>query len=453
MEKILQIGEGNFLRAFAEYYIQLMKDNGFDDMSVAVCQPRKNTEIINLLKEQNCKYHICLKGKFNGEIVNDVKEISCVSRCIDAVGEYDCLRELFKSDSLEIVISNTTEAGITYDKNDKIENVPNVSFPAKVTALLYERFNAGKKGLIFLPVELIEKNGERLKSIVLQYAELWNLEKEFSKYIDIQCEFCNTLVDRIVTGHIDFQNDNCAVACEPYGSWLIQGSEKVQKAFPISSISSDIQFVSDLSQYRNRKVRVLNGAHTMSVLAGYMSGFDIVRDMVNDEIFATYIRQGLEEVKATLNFDKSEIDSYADSVLERFANPFIDHKLLDISLNSISKFKSRCLPTIKDYISLTGKCPKILTFSLSALIAFYIRKGSSRDYQLKDDESNLSFFNSLKEMNLGDIVNKTLSKQILWDEDLTLLPNFVEKVLEYLKIIADKGINSAVSELIEVTDE
>ena len=447
MERILQIGEGNFLRAFAEYYIQLYKECSDGSISVAVCQPRTNTRVIDALNAQNCKYHICLKGRLNSKVVDDVKEIDCVSRCIDTSSQYDILLELFKSDDLEIIISNTTEAGITYNSNDKIETFKQNTFPAKVTALLYERFKAGKKGLIFLPVELIENNGDRLKETVLLYSKLWNLEKSFSKYVENECEFCNTLVDRIVTGHIDFESDNCAVACEPYGSWLIQG-EKVKNSLPLDKITGDIKFVDSLTDYRNRKVRILNGAHTMSVLAGYLSGFDIVRDMVNDSLFSEYISKGLDEVKSTLTFEKSEIDAYANSVLERFANPFIDHKLLDISLNSISKFTARCLPSIKDFADKQGKAPKILSFSLAALIAFYTHKGADRSYQPNDDEKYLAFFNSIKNSSEEEIVSKALKNTELWGEDLTLISDFETQVAQGLKSIVNNGILNAVKEVV-----
>lgn len=447
MEKILQIGEGNFLRGFAQYYIQLYKENADSSISVAVCQPRTNARVINALNAQNCNYHICLRGRINSQVVDDVKKIDCISRCIDASSQYDKLLELFKSDDLEIIISNTTEAGITYNSHDKMENFTKNTFPARVTTLLYERFRAGKKGVVFLPVELIENNGDRLKETVLLYSKLWNLEDDFFSYVQNDCEFCNTLVDRIVTGHIAFENDNCAVACEPYGSWLIQG-EKVKNILPLDKISGDIKFVDSLTDYRNRKVRILNGAHTMSVLAGYLSGFDIVRDMVSDSLFSNYILKGLEEVKSTLNFDKKELNGYANSVLERFNNPFIDHKLLDISLNSVSKFTARCLPSIKDYANIQGKAPKVLSFSLSAFIAFYTHKGSDRAYQPNDDEKNLAFFSSVKNLDTDKIVYETLKNAELWGEDLTLIPDFQRQVAKGLNSIVKNGILNAVKEVV-----
>lgn len=450
MEKILQIGEGNFLRAFADYYIQLLNEKGYTGFSVAVCQPRKNTEIINILNEQNCEFHVCIKGMQNSKMVETVKKINCISRCIDTQNEFDKLLKLFASDNLEIVISNTTEAGIVFEKTDRIENTPSISFPGKLTALLYERFKKCNKGLVFLPVELIENNGEMLKKAVLQYVEIWNLDKEFSNYIEKKCIFCNTLVDRIVTGHIDFYADKCAVACEPYGSWLIQGNDEVRKIFPLNKACDDVNFVTDLTKYRERKVRILNGTHTMSVLAGFMCGFDIVRDMVNDTVFSKYINLGLEEIKSTLDFNKKELDEYSKSVLERFANPFIDHKLLDIALNSVSKFKTRCLPTIFDYIETVDKCPVMLSFSLSALIAFYTHIGTKREYIVSDDLKVVEFFEKIKTLSPCDIVNQVLKNESLWGEDLTELKDFEKSVSNCFSLINDKGIDYAVRQIIEV---
>lgn len=436
MEKILQIGEGNFLRAFADYYIQLGNENGAFNGSVVICQPRSNNKTINALNSQGCKYHINMRGRFDGEVVDSVKEIKCVSRCIDTAADFDKLIDLAKSNELEIVISNTTEAGIAFCENDKFTDAPSVSFPAKVTVLLYERFKATDKGLIFLPVELIENNGNELKRIVLEYARLWNLGSEFSEYVNSKCYFCNTLVDRIVTGKIDFDGDECAVACEPYGSWLIECDDKISEQLALDKISDDIKFVSSLADYRKRKVRILNGAHTMSVLAAYLNGFDIVRDMVNDATYKKYINLGLQEVKCTLDFDEKELDLYIASVLERFNNPYIDHKLLDISLNSVSKWTARCLPILVDYVNINGRLPKILTFSLAALIAFYQHKGSDRQYDVLDT------------VILDEDINSILKSKASWGVDLTEIDGLEEKVSAYYKLICENGIDYAVKEVI-----
>lgn len=436
METILQIGEGNFLRAFAEDFLQEAVDNGYCGKAV-ICQPRTNTKIINALKEQNCEYDIIIRGRLNGRIVDGRRHISCVSRCVDTVGEYDELRKIFCSEELKIVISNTTEAGIRFDENDKMENSPNVSFPAKVTALLHERFLSKAAGLVFMPVELIEQNGSRLKECIIKYARLWRLGAAFIAFVENECSFCNTLVDRIVTGHIAGDGDPCAVACEPYRSWIIQADERARAVIPFKNIT----YTDDLVPYRTRKVRILNGAHTSSVLAAHMAGFDIVRDMMNDELFGRYIQQGLDEIKSTIDLPRQELDDFANSVSERFNNPFIDHRLLDISLNSVSKFKARCLDTIIDFYNSNGALPKILTFSLAALIAFYLKTGG-REYEVKDDKEVMDFFAEKPG------VCEILSNEALWDRDLTGINGMLQAVEQGFDNIRKKGTVNAVKEVV-----
>lgn len=425
MFTVLQIGEGNFLRAFAEDYIQ-----NTEGYKVVICQPRTNTRVITALNNQDCKYDVIMRGRLGGEIVDKREKITCVSQCIDTVGEYDKLKKLFCSDELKFVISNTTEAGICFDSDDKMNHSPRVSFPAKVTALLYERYLAGKSELTFLPVELIDNNGDELKKCVSEYAKLWNLNKDFISYIN-RCNFCNTLVDRIVTGHIDTDSDPCSVACEPYKSWIIEGDENL---VPFKGVT----FTDDISQYRTRKVRILNGAHTMSVLAGYMAGFDIVRDMVCDKLFSDYIKTGLGEIKSTISVP---CDDFANSVLERFNNPFIDHKLLDIALNSVSKFRVRCLDTMLDYYKAKGEFPKVLTFSLSALIAFYMKLGH-REYNVNDSQWIVDFFETKPS------VREILSNTKLWGVDLSRFCDLSEITEKYIDKIKSDGISKAIEEVV-----
>ena len=443
MTKILQIGEGNFLRAFAEDYIQKANDKGLINKEVVICQPRSNTKVINALKAQNNEYSITLSGRFNGEVVDERKKITCVSECLDTQSEYSKIEELFCSDALEIVITNTTEAGICFDENEMREDIPNKNIPARLTNLLYSRFKAGLTGVIFLPVELIEDNADTLKKYMLDYAKLWNLESGFINYINDECSFCNTLVDRIVSGHKADDEDPCSVAAEPYASWVIQADKKFKKAFPLDGFDG-IQFSDNLAPYRTRKVRILNGTHTMSVLAAYMCNIDIVRDMMNNELFDNYINLGLDEIKQTINLPKEELDSFANSVLERFNNPFIDHKLFDISLNSMAKFNTRCLPSILDYIQINGKAPRILSFAFAALIAFYLRVGTSREYTPNDSDMIMDLYG-----NIGcNPVKEILSETELWGEDLCKNEMLYNAVLSSFESIKSNGIENAVKEVV-----
>ena len=429
MIKVLQFGEGNFLRAFAEDYFNIANEKGILDVEVTICQPRTNTAVINKLNSQNCEYNVYKRGRLNGDVVDETTRITCVKECVDTVGEYDKLKEVFVN--ADVIISNTTEAGIVFNPDDKMSDSPSVSFPAKITALLYERFNQNGGKLLFLPVELIENNADELKKCVKRYAELWSLGDAFMSYVD-SCSFCNTLVDRIVSGHTEGDADVCSVNCEPYASWIIQADDYCKELLPIDSLEG-IVFATDIIPYRTRKVRILNGAHTMSVLAARLCGFDIVRDMMNDELFHTYIIRGLDEIKTTLNMDKAELDAYANSVLDRFNNPFIDHKLLDISLNSVSKFKARCMDSLAEYTENNGEAPNILCFALSALIAFYMNGEGVRD-----TEDVLSFFEGLKNDEPQTIVSKVCDYYEINDIDVR------NKVLYHYNNIVSLGIENAV---------
>lgn len=437
---IIQFGEGNFLRAFTEYYIQTAKNNGVANYSLAICQPRKNNKVISALKMQDNKYNVLIRGRRNGEIINDVMHIDCVDKCIDTTTELDFLKSVFVSNDLKIVISNTTEAGIAYSADDVCGDYFNCTFPAKITYLLHERFLRGADGILFLPVELIENNADELKECVLKYVDLWQFGDDFKQYVINECSFCNTLVDRIVTGYTEYKDDKCAVACEPYGSWIIQADSRCKQLLP-DNISNDIVFTNDITPYRTRKVRILNGVHTMSVLAAFLCDIDIVRDMMNDEIFSKYINIGLGEIKQTIDLPQGELDSFASAVLERFNNPFIDHKLLDISLNSVSKFKARCLDTLLDYVKINYQLPKILTFSLAALIAFYMHSDSHREYEVRDSESVLSFFNA--QTNENAVLN-TLKNTEFWGRDLTEIDNLQKRVEKYYNEICAAGMKDAV---------
>lgn len=411
MEQILQFGEGNFLRAFIEEYIE----DSSKDIKVAICQPRINTKVINALNNQNCTYDIIIRGNSENGVIDQRKTINCVSRCIDSVSQYDEIEKLFCSDDLTLVISNTTEAGIVFDENN--DN----TFPGKITKLLFERYKSGKAPITFLPVELIENNGNALKHCIISYARLWDLG--FESYVN-SCSFCNTLVDRIVTGHNADDVDTCSVCCEPYKKIVISADEMGKKAIPFD----DVIFTDDISKHRDIKVRLLNGTHTMSVLGGYLKGFDIVRDVVNDEYFKDFINDGINEIIASMDMEENELKTYANSVLLRFNNPFIDHKLLDISLNSVAKFKTRVLPSIIDYSKKFGTAPKTLSKSLAYLIAFYNHK-SDRDYIVNDSDSVLEFFDK------NQSVKAVLKNIDFWGIDLTTIPNLQNIVEDFYEQI------------------
>ena len=382
--KVIQFGEGNFLRAFVDYMIDVANEAGVFDGSIAIVKPISFGSL-EMFEKQDNLYTVVLRGKENGQTVSDSRIVTSVSKVMDCKDDYEDYMGLAKLETLRFVVSNTTEAGIVLDKNDSMEGLP-ATYPGKLTKFLYERYlsfdGAMDKGLIILPVELIENNGGKLKECVLALCDCWELPAEFKNWVKEACVFCSTLVDRIVTGYprnevaaiceeLGYQ-DNLVDVGEPFGLWVIESDKDISKELPLDKAGLPVVFTDNQKPYRERKVRVLNGAHTSSVLAGYLYGLDIVRDCMHDEIMGKFIRQVvMDEIVPQVPLPLEEVKAFAASVFERFENPFIDHALLSISLNSVSKWKARVLPSFKDHVASKGELPRLITFSLAALFAFY----------------------------------------------------------------------------------
>ena len=457
-EKILQFGEGNFLRAFTDWMIDKANEENVYQGSIVLCQPIA-TGLSNLINEQEGLYTLAMRGIENGKAIEKIEQITSVSRCINPYEHYNDLLEIARSANLEVVISNTTEAGIAYKEGDKLTDTPPSSFPAKITALLYERYKefngAEDKGLLFLPVELIDNNGAELKRIVLQYAREWELGKEFINWIETSNKFTSTLVDRIVTGYpkdqLDYfeeklgYEDNIIVTSELFNLWVIEGKKEWSNILPVHKTDANVIWTEDVTPYKKRKVRILNGAHTSTVLAAYLAGHDIVLDFMNDEVFKNYLNKLMfNEIIPTLDLPKKELESFASDVIDRFANPYIKHRLLDISLNSASKFNARCLPSLLEYVEEKNEIPTYLTFSLAAFIKFYQGKlvegkyiGTRFDgttYAIKDDAEVIDFFaNTWSKGNIAQVAHDVLSNTALWSgKDLTTVDGLEEVVTKYL---------------------
>ena len=370
-----------------------------------------------MINAQDGVYTLAMRGAENGQPVENIEVITSVSRCINPYENYEDLMEIARSADLEVVVSNTTEAGIAYHEGDQLTDRPPVSFPAKVTAFLYERYKAfngdPQKGLLFLPVELIDNNGAELKRIVLQYAQEWKLGQDFISWVSTANEFTSTLVDRIVTGYPRDEvsyfeeklgyKDNIIDTSELFNLWVIEGDKKWADKLPVHKTDANVIWTDDVKPYKKRKVRILNGAHTSTVLAAYLAGFNIVGDFMKDDTVRTFMNDVIyKEVIPTLDLPKEELESFAAAVNDRFANPYIKHNLLDIALNSCSKFNARCLPSLLGYVEEKGELPKCLTFSLAAFIKFYqgewkdgVYTGTRKDgtqYPLRDDEAVIRFF-------------------------------------------------------------
>lgn len=473
-EKVLQFGEGNFLRAFVDWMIDKANRDGIYHGSIVLCQPIAQG-LKDMINAQDGVYTLAMRGAENGQPVENIEVITSVSRCINPYENYEDLMEIARSADLEVVVSNTTEAGIAYHAGDKLTDRPPVSFPAKVTAFLYERYKAfhgdPEKGLLFLPVELIDNNGAELKRIVLQYAQEWELGREFTDWIDTANEFTSTLVDRIVTGYprdeISYfeeklgYKDNIIDTSELFNLWVIEGDKKWADKLPVHKTDANVIWTDDVKPYKKRKVRILNGAHTSTVLAAYLAGFDIVGDFMKDDTVRTFMNDVIyKEVIPTLDLPKEELESFAAAVNDRFANPYIKHKLLDIALNSCSKFNARCLPSLLGYVGEKGTLPKYLTFSLAAFIKFYqgewkdgVYTGTRKDgteYALRDDESVIRFFADAWAGNDADGTAETvLSNKDFWSgKDLTEVPGLKDAVAGYLREMEEKDIKEIMAGLI-----
>jgi len=459
--KVIQFGEGNFLRAFVDYMIDVANEAGVFDGSIAIVKPISFGSIENFEKQDNL-YTVVLRGKENGETVNDSRIVTSVSKVMDCKEDYCEYMNLAKLETLRFVVSNTTEAGIVLDKNDNMEGLP-ATYPGKLTKFLYERYQAfegdAQKGLIILPVELIENNGGKLKECVLALCDIWGLPETFKSWVCEACVFCSTLVDRIVTG---YPRNEVATICEelgyedklvdvgePFGLWVIESDKDISGEFPLDKAGLPVVFTDNQKPYRERKVRVLNGAHTSSVLAGYLYGLDIVRDCMYDEVMGKFVRQVvMDEIVPQVPLPLEEVKAFAASVFERFENPFIDHALLSISLNSVSKWKARVLPSFKDHYANTGELPRLITFSLAALFAFYsssdlqegtliAKRADGTTYEVHDDAAVLTFFAENSEKAVNEFVKKTLSNVEFWGEDLTQYVGMEEMVTEWLALIRE----------------
>ncbi len=441
-EKVLQFGEGNFLRGFVDWMIdKLNKEAGWNG-GVAVVQPLPVGRI-DALNEQDGLYTLYLRGLQSGERVEETSVVECITRGINPYTNWNEYIECAKNPELRFIVSNTTEAGIEYKPNQDMNDTDNLTFPGRLTCLLKARFDAGLKGFILIPCELIDKNGDNLKACILKYAADWNLGDDFVNWIENENHFTNTLVDRIVTGYPRDNakeleasygyEDNSINTAEIFHLWVIEGKKELAEEIPFHKYGMNVLWTDDVTPYKKRKVRILNGAHTMMVLAAHLCGLETVKQAMDDELVFTFMKKGIfEEIIPTLDLPKSELEQFANDVIERFQNPFIKHYLLSIALNSVSKFQVRVLPSLLGYYEEKKELPKILTFSLAALIAFY------RTDAANDGADIMEFMKSAS-------VDEILAKKEYWGQDLSFMGDMIKADL---KAIDEKGIREAMKEVI-----
>lgn len=442
-ERVIQFGEGGFLRGFVDYFFQKLADKGLFDGSVVIVQPIEKG-MCDMLMKQNCEYNLFLRGVENGQVVDEHTHINVISRCVNPYTDYEAYMKLAENPDFRFIVSNTTEAGIEFVDDNKLEDIPAKSFPGKLTQLLYKRYQLGLPGFIVLSCELIDHNGEELLKCCQQYAELWGLEEGFKIWLKTENDFCSTLVDRIVTG---FPRDEHAALCERIGEqdnmmdtaeifhlWVIQGDHEDE--LPLQKAGFHVIWTDNVDPYKKRKVRILNGAHTSMVLGAHLYGLETVGQCLKDEKVSALLKKCIfQEIIPTIG-DTEDNRAFGEAVLERFSNPFIKHLLLSIALNSVSKFKARVLPTILEYREQNGRYPQGLVFSLAALIAFY-RTDSAND--------NEEIMNFMKTAEVEDI----LRREDYWGEDLTALLPDVEK---WYRCIEESGMDKAYDAILAIEE-
>jgi len=455
--KIVQFGEGNFLRAFIGYAFQELNKAVNFNAGIAVVQPI-DKGLVSMLNDQDGLYTLFMKGIKKGKEIQEIELISNIVKSVDPYANFNDYLSLAKEESLEFMISNTTEAGIAYVASDTLEMQPPSSFPAKLTVLLYERFKHFKgdtsKGLTIIPCELINHNSETLKDIILKYISDWNLGNDFKTWILESNSFHSTLVDRIVPGYpkdeiqnynaqLDYQ-DNLIVAAEAFLLWVIEGGNDLKAKLPFSKTNLDVKIVDDMQPFRTRKVRILNGAHTAMVPFSILYGNKTVKQSVDNTFTGEFINKAVfNEIIDTLDMDRNELNSFADEIFDRFRNPFIIHNLSSIALNSVSKFTVRVLPSLLEYVKIHNKVPTNLTYAFAALLRFYKGTWNGETLPVQDSDDIIAKFSDIwKSNDYLEVAKNSLGIQEYWGEDLTKIDNLTEAVALALKEIDTNGIEA-----------
>lgn len=494
-ERVLQFGEGNFLRGFVDWMLHRMNEKGLFQGQAVVIQPIASG-LSETLNEQNGMYTLLLRGVQDGKLVEEAELIGSIRRAINPYTDYKAFLHNAANPDLRFIVSNTTEAGIAYDARDQYHDTPPATFPAKLTVFLHKRFKTfhGDPGRAFivLPCELIERNGEQLRDAVLRYARQWGLGDEFIAWLGHN-RFLNTLVDRIVTGYPKDEIaaltgrygyvDHLFNTAEPFHLWVIEGDPALEHELPLVAAGLNVVWTRDMTPYRTRKVRILNGAHTMTALAAYLCGKETVKAWMDDPALFAFMSKGLfEEIIPSMDLPRAELNTYAAAVLERFANPFIQHYALSIALNSVSKFTTRVLPSIRDYYRLTGKLPPALCCSLAALLLFYRgtqwrdgalygeralpAAGESRTtnreapaseqvaYAIVDDEAHLRQFYALWQrcdgsaQGIDALVGDALAHEPFWGERLDACPGLRAHIAAQLGVMLQDGVAEAIRRVV-----
>lgn len=468
--KVLQFGEGNFLRAFVDYFIDIANEKTDFNGAVVLVKPIPFGSL-DMFHAQDCRYTVLLRGLVDGAPVEQSRLVTSVADAVDAYGEYAKYAEYAKCETLRFIVSNTTEAGIVLKEDDDFAACPPVSFPGKLCKFLYERAEhfdyAQDKGLIMLPVELIDDNGIMLKKCVKEMAKIWHLGDRFDQWLDSACVFTSTLVDRIVTGYPRDEvqpiweklgyEDRTLVTAEPFGLWVIESARDISAELPLPQCGLPVIYTDNQKPYKQRKVRILNGAHTSFVPAAFQCGHDIVLQAMDDPLILSFMQHTLyDEVIPTLSLPREDLLAFAEAVTGRFKNPYIKHALLSICLNSVSKWRARCMPSLLGYVEKTGELPARLTFSLASLMSLYrggtlaegklVCQRGEETYTLQDDAAVLEFFTTTGDLSPREQVTAFLSNEAFFGAELCRVPGLIDSVTASLEDIISRGMRAVLEE-------
>ena len=461
--RILQFGGGNFLRGFVGWMVEICnREAGFNGDILVVKPTRDGT--YEALRTQDGLYHVWTRGIRHGQPVSDLLKIRCVREIVNPYTEWESFLHSARLETLRYVVSNTTESGIRYEPLQRPERSAPDNFPAKLTWWLYYRFRhfRGSKtsGCIILPCELIANNARVLKDYVLEYARTWELEEAFSDWLHTANYFCSTLVDRIVSGYPGKEEaeklhreigytDKLLVASEPYHSWVIEISDFQENCLPETVTPLNIQIVPDLQPYREMKVRILNGAHTLMVPVGFLAGLRYVDHCMEDTQMRNFVHGLMDEICSVVPLPTEKVEAFRAETLERFRNPYLHHELLSISLNSIDKFKTRVLPTLTDYLERQEKLPEHIVFAFAALFVFYKGVCDAGAIPLRDSPEVLQAFSRAWEACDGSrerterLCFSLLGATEFWGKDMTHTPELPARMAQMIYRIESEGLRTA----------
>lgn len=468
-ERILQFGGGNFLRGFVDWIVDVYNEQTGSELGVLVVKPTASGDYQDW-RDQDGLYHVLTNGIRDDQLIEEVHLVKAVSRILHPYREWDDFLQSAENPELRYIISNTTESGIRFSADDQYQDDPPAEFPAKLTRWLYHRYQHfqgdSSAACIIFPTELITDNATQLRDLILQYARHWQLEAGFTDWILEHNTFCNTLVDRIIPGlknearqtawqQIGFRDDRITQG-EPYHLWAIEAPAWVRQEWPLDKSGLQVIFTDDLSPFRSRKIRILNGAHTAMVPVSYLYGLETVQQTVEHPLVGAYVQRLIaEQIIPSMDGPAEDLEEFAAAVLDRFRNPFIRHRLITISLNSVTKFRTRLLPTLQGYLQKKGKLPDLVVFALAALIRFYQGIRDNEAIPLNDDPAVIGFFQQLWQDYDGSpeawhkLAETVLAWKDMWGSDLNELPGLTEKLTHYLQQILEKGMPRALEALMQ----